>query len=50
MGAPGFVLAQARRNLAQARLEMKFWVLESSISLKQGNFRLDKTHSHFCSS
>jgi len=36
-GALGSIIAQARRNLAQARYGMKFWVL--SILFKQDNFR-----------
>ena len=43
--ALGNIRAQARRNLAQARLEMKYWMLSSSISLKQENFRLGEIHS-----
>jgi len=45
LGALGFVFAQARRNLAQVRLMMKLLVFLGSISLKQENFRLGKTHS-----
>jgi len=44
-GALGSVFAQARRNIAQTRPEMKFWVLLGSILLKQENFHLGENGS-----